>query len=152
MADLFREHWHSSAEVYLAGGGVPAPGTRFANPALAATYRRVLAEAEAAGDDRDEQIEAARRAWYDGFVAEEIGKFAATEVMDATGGRHRGLLTGNDLASSARPAGSPRTDDYAADRVQDRSSGSGPVFLQQLALLGGSTWRTWTPARPTAST
>src|SRR5215469_1222129 len=37
VADLFREHWTSSAEVYLPGGGVPAPGTRFANPALAAT-------------------------------------------------------------------------------------------------------------------
>ena len=32
VADLFREHWHTSAEVYLPGGGVPAPGTRFANP------------------------------------------------------------------------------------------------------------------------
>ena len=26
VADIFREHWHSSAEVYLSGGGVPAPG------------------------------------------------------------------------------------------------------------------------------
>ncbi len=49
----------SSAEVYLPGGGVPAPGSRFANPALAATYQRILAEAEAASGDRDEQIEAA---------------------------------------------------------------------------------------------
>ena len=99
VAELFREHWHTSAEVYLSGGGVPAPGTRFANPALAATYERILAEAEAASGDRDEQIEAARQAWYDGFVAEEIGKFAATEVMDVTGERHRGLLTGHDLAT-----------------------------------------------------
>src|SRR6202020_3370060 len=35
VAELFREHWHSSAEVYLPGGGIPAPGSRFANPALA---------------------------------------------------------------------------------------------------------------------
>ena len=69
---------------------MPAPGTRFANRALAATYERILAEAEAAGADRDAQLEAARRAWYDGFVAEEIGKFATTEVMDVTGMRHRG--------------------------------------------------------------
>src|ERR1700754_4427889 len=99
VADLFREHWHSSAEVYLPGGGVPAPGTRFVNQALAATYQRVLAEAEAATDDRDGQIEAARQAWYDGFVAEELAKFAGTEVMDTTGERHRGLLTGQDLAT-----------------------------------------------------
>src|SRR5215469_15059566 len=88
VADLFREHWTSSAEIYLPGGGVPAPGTRFANPALAATYKRILGEAEAASGDRDEQIEAARSAWYDGFVAEAIGLFAATEVMDVTGQRH----------------------------------------------------------------
>src|SRR6201996_6994668 len=75
VADLFREHWHTSAEVYLPGGGVPAPGSRFANRALAATYERVLAEAEAASGDRDGQLEAARRAWYDGFVAEEMAKF-----------------------------------------------------------------------------
>ena len=99
VADLFREHWHSSAEVYLTGGGVPAPGTLFANRALAATYQRILTEAEAASGDRDAQIEAARQAWYDGFVAEEIGKFAEASVMDVTGDRHHGLLTGHDLAT-----------------------------------------------------
>jgi gamma-glutamyltranspeptidase/glutathione hydrolase len=48
VAGAFREHWPSSAEVYLADG-VPAPGTRLANPVLAATYQRLLDEAEAAG-------------------------------------------------------------------------------------------------------
>jgi gamma-glutamyltranspeptidase/glutathione hydrolase len=138
VAGLFREHWHSSAEVYLAGGGAPAPGTLFANPALAATYRRVLAEAEAAGDDRDEQIEAARRAWYDGFVAQEIGKFATTEVMDVTGDRHRGLLTAGDLASWHARLEAPATFDYAGYTVCKTGPwGQGPVFLQQLALLSG---------------
>src|SRR6266700_1292925 len=56
VADLFREHWQTSAEVYLPEGGVPAPGSRFANRALAATYQRILTEAEAASDDRDAQI------------------------------------------------------------------------------------------------
>jgi gamma-glutamyltranspeptidase/glutathione hydrolase len=138
VAELFREHWHSSAEVYLAGGGAPAPGTLFANPALAATYRRVLAEAEAASGDRDEQIEAARRAWYDGFVAEEIGKFATTEVMDVTGQRHRGLLTEDDLASWHARLEAPATYDYAGLTVCKTGPwGQGPVFLQQLALLSG---------------
>src|SRR5580658_10278060 len=138
VAELFREHWHSSAEVYLSGGGVPAPGTRFANPALAATYERILAEAEAASADRDEQIEAARRAWYDGFVAEEIGTFAATEVMDVTGQRHRGLLTDHDLASWHARLEAPATYDYAGLTVCKTGPwGQGPVFLQQLALLSG---------------
>ena len=138
VADLFREHWHTSAEVYLPGGGVPAPGSRFANPALAATYQRILAEAEAASDDRDEQLEAARRAWYDGFVAEEIGKFATTEVMDVTGERHRGLLTGHDLATWHARLEAPVSYDYHGLTVCKTGPwGQGPVFLQQLALLSG---------------
>lgn len=138
VADLFREHWHSSAELYLPGGGVPAPGSRFANPVLAATFKRVLAEAEAASTDRDEQLEAARRAWYDGFVAEEIARFAATAAMDGTGERHRGLLTGHDLATWRARLEAPTTYRYGDLEVCKTGPwGQGPVFLQQLALLEG---------------
>ena len=138
VADLFREHWTSSARVYLPGGGVPAPGSRFANPALAATYKRILAAAEAAGSDREAQIEAARRAWYDGFVAEAIGKFATTEVMDVTGERHRGFLTAHDLAPWRARLEPPVTYDYQGLTVCKTGPwGQGPVFLQQLALLSG---------------
>jgi gamma-glutamyltranspeptidase / glutathione hydrolase len=138
VADIFARHWHSSAEVYLAGGDVPAPGTLFANPTLAATYQRILDEAEAASSDREEQIEAARRAWYDGFVAEEIAQFAATEVMDVTGQRHRGLLSHDDLARWHARLETPVTYDYAGLTVCKTGPwGQGPVFLQQLALLSG---------------
>src|ERR1700677_1552850 len=44
MAGMFREYWPSSAQVYLPGGEAPAPGARFSNPQLAATYQRLLAE------------------------------------------------------------------------------------------------------------
>src|SRR5690348_9733511 len=99
VAGLFRDHWPSSAEIYLPGGRVPAPGTLFATPALAATYQRILAEAEAASQDRDDQIEAARRAYYEGFVAEAIAAYVASaEVMDVTGRPHGGLLSHADLA------------------------------------------------------
>ena len=138
VADLFREHWTSSAQVYLAGGGVPAPGSRFANPALAATYQRILATAEAAGGDREAQIEAARHAWYEGFVAEAIEAFAATAVMDVTGERHRGLLTGQDMSAWHARLEEPVTYDYAGLTVcKTQPWGQGPVFLQQLALLSG---------------
>src|SRR6266851_4253953 len=82
VAGLFGDHWPSSAEIYLADG-VPSPGSRFANPVLAATYQRVLDEAEAAGSARDGQIEAARRAFYDGFVAEAITAYTQrAEAME----------------------------------------------------------------------
>jgi gamma-glutamyltranspeptidase/glutathione hydrolase len=138
MADTFREHWPSSAEVYL-GNGVPGPGQRFANPALAETYSRVVAEAEAAGSSREAQIEAARRAFYEGFVAETISAYLEhAEVMDVTGERHRGLLTGADLAAWRASTEQPVTLDFRGFTVCKTGPwGQGPVFLQQLALLDG---------------
>jgi gamma-glutamyltranspeptidase/glutathione hydrolase len=134
----FREHWPTSAETYLAGG-VPAPGSRFANPVLAAAYSRVLAEAEAAGQDREKQIEAARRAFYEGFVAEAISDYLKTaEVMDVTGRPHRGLLTAEDLAGWHASTEVPVTFDFQGLTVCKTGPwGQGPVFLQQLALLNG---------------
>ncbi|HZC41899.1 MAG TPA: gamma-glutamyltransferase family protein, partial [Streptosporangiaceae bacterium] len=138
VADLFTQHWPSSAEIYLAGG-VPSPGSRFANPVLAATYERILAEAEAAGPDREAQIEAAHRAYYQGFVADAItGYLAKAEVMDVTGEPHRGLLSGDDLAGWRPVTQRPVTLDYQGLTVCKTGPwGQGPVFLQQLALLAG---------------
>src|SRR5215472_7927460 len=65
VADTFRDHWPTSADIYLAGG-VPGPGSRFTNRPLAEVYKRILTEAEQAGPSRERQIEAARRAFYDG--------------------------------------------------------------------------------------
>jgi len=139
VAELFRGHWPSSAEVYLPGGQVPAPGSRFANPALAATYQRILEEAEAAGHDRDEQIETARRVYYEGFVAETIAAYVASaDVMDVTGRPHRGLLAYADLAGWHPRLEEPLTYDIAGLTVcKTKPWGQGPVFLQQLALLAG---------------
>ena len=139
VAGLFRDHWPSSAEVYLPHGTVPAPGARFANPALAATYQRILAEAEAASGDRDEQVEAARRAFYEGFVAEAIaGYLASAEVMDVTGRPHRGLLSADDLAIWRPTTEEPLTFDACGLTVCKTGPwGQGPVFGQQVALLAG---------------
>ena len=147
VADLFREHWPSSAEIYLAGG-VPAPGSRFANPVLAATYERILKEAEAAGPGRETQIEAARAAFYEGFVAGAITSFLrGAEVMDVTGERHRGLLTGDDLARWRPGVEAPATLAYQGVTVCKTGPwGQGPVFLQQLALLAGFSLAEMTPA------
>ena len=139
VAELFRDHWPSSAEVYLPDGHVPAPGSLFANSALAATYQRILHEAEAASHDRDEQIEAARRVYYEGFVAETIAAYVASaEVMDVTGQPHRGLLSYADLAGWHPRLEEPLTYDIGGLTVcKTKPWGQGPVFLQQLALLGG---------------
>jgi gamma-glutamyltranspeptidase/glutathione hydrolase len=134
---MFRREWPSSAAVYLPRGMPPLPGRLFRNPTLAATYRRVLAEA---GDGaRERQIERARAAWYRGFVAEAIDRFCRVEkVMDSSGRRHGGLLTGDDLARWEAPVETPLTFDYRGYTVAKGGPWSqGPVFLQQLALLQG---------------
>jgi gamma-glutamyltranspeptidase/glutathione hydrolase len=135
---LFRAEWPESAAVWLERG-VPAPGTRFRNRALAETYARVLKEAEAAGGGREAEIEAARRAWYEGFVAEAIDRFARTaERMDVSGRRHRGLITAQDMATWRATLEAPVSRDYGRYRVFKAGPWSqGPVFLQQLALLEG---------------
>src|SRR5579859_1317878 len=138
MAGTFARYWPTSAEIYLRGG-TPAPGSRFANEALAATYGKILAEAEAAGEDRDAQIDAARRAWYEGFVAEGIDAFAAgSDIMDVTGRAHRGLLSGSDLSAWRASVEAPACIGFRGLTVCKTGPwGQGPVFCQQLAMLDG---------------
>src|SRR5215470_5668044 len=99
VKDLFREHWPSSAALYLAGGKVPKAGTLFSNPKMAETYERILKEARSGGGTREAEIERARKAWSQGFVAEAIDKFCrTTAVMDTSGRPHRGVLSADDMA------------------------------------------------------
>ncbi|MEA2487638.1 MAG: gamma-glutamyltranspeptidase / glutathione hydrolase [Actinomycetota bacterium] len=136
---LFEAAWPSSASVYLRGGRTPRSGSSFANVELAETYERVLSEAEAASSDRDAQIEAARAAFYEGFVADAIAAFCSEPAEDDSLVTHRGFLTGDDLARWHSPIEDPVGLDYQGLRVLKCGPWSqGPVFLQQLALLDGS--------------
>ena len=137
VAELFRREWPSSAAIYLPRGAPPLPGRLFRNPALAATWRRILAEA--GGGSRERQIERAGAAWYRGFVAEAIDQFCRRElVLDASGRRHHGLLSGDDLARWQAPVEAPSTFDYHGWTVAKGGPWSqGPALLQTLALLQG---------------
>ena len=139
VAELFREHWPTSAAVYLPNNAVPATGSMFTNKTLAATYIRILKEAESAGSDRAAQIERARKSWSHGFVAEAIGRFCRTQaIMDTSGRRHRGVLSADDMARWAPRVEAPLTYEYGRYTVCKTGPwGQGPVMLQQLALLKG---------------
>ena len=116
--------WPASRDLYL-----PAPeaGALFRNPALAATYRRIVDESR--GGSREEEIEKARRAWYEGFVAEEIDRFVAAEG---------GFLTGDDMAAWEATLEPAATLEYRGLTVcKTQPWAAGPVGLQQLALLAG---------------
>ena len=80
VEQLFRKHWTTSAAIYLPDNKVPQPGTLFTNRTLAATYTRIVEEAESAGGDRVAQIERARKSWSQGFVAEAIDASAARRM------------------------------------------------------------------------
>jgi gamma-glutamyltranspeptidase/glutathione hydrolase len=126
MEERFRTEWPTSAATWLP---VPAPWSLFRNPVLADTYTRVLAEAEAASPERDGQIQAARDAFYRGFVAEAIGAFFE---------RSGGLLSSSDLGAFEATFERPVALEYAGWTVFKTGPwGQGPVFLQQLALLDG---------------
>ncbi|MFD4030685.1 gamma-glutamyltransferase family protein [Streptomyces sp. NPDC058637] len=137
VRELFETSWPSSAEVYLPGGRAPRPGELFRNPALAATWRRLIAEAERTGGaDRVAQIEAARAVWSEGFIAEALVRQAAVPTPDTSGTRHTGTLTADDLAGWSAAYEAPATYDWNGWTLAKAGGWSqGPAFLQQLALL-----------------
>lgn len=133
---LFEREWTTSAEVYLPDGRPPAPGALLRNPALAATWRRLLAESAAAGPGREQRIEAARRIWREGFIAEALVAAAGRPTLDTSGERHTGTLTGDDLAAWEAAYEEPVRYEWNGWTVCKAGAWTqGPSLLQQLALL-----------------
>lgn len=133
---LFETEWPTSAAIYLKDGKAPTPGALFSNPKLADTYERIVREAETGGGNREAQIDRARDIWYRGWIAETIDRFCRDAYMDATGRRHKALLTGDDLASWSATYEDALTYDYGRYTVAKCGAWSqGPVMLQQLSLL-----------------
>ncbi|CAL9574870.1 Glutathione hydrolase proenzyme [Streptomyces sp. enrichment culture] len=135
VRELFETEWTSSAEVYLPGGRPPRAGELFRNPALAATWKRLLAETAGTGD-REARIEAAREVWRTGFIADALVRQAARPTLDTSGERHTGTLTAADLATWSATYETPVTYDWNGWTICKPGPWSqGPVLLQQLALL-----------------
>ncbi|MFH9890575.1 gamma-glutamyltransferase family protein [Streptomyces luteogriseus] len=135
VRELFETEWTSSADVYLPGGKAPRPGELFANPALAATWKRLLAETAGAGG-RQARIDAAREVWRTGFIADALVRQAARPTRDTSGERHTGTLTAADLATWSATYEAPAAYDWNGWTVCKPGPWSqGPVLLQQLALL-----------------
>jgi gamma-glutamyltranspeptidase/glutathione hydrolase len=124
VEEMFRTEWPSSAEVFLP---TPQAGTLFRNPAVAATYERIVEESR--GGSREQELARARDAWYRGFVADATDRFVH---------EHDGFLTADDMAGWEATLEPPLSLDYRGHTVFKTGPwGQGPVFLQQLALLEG---------------
>jgi gamma-glutamyltranspeptidase/glutathione hydrolase len=135
--NMFMQHWPTSRAIFLPDGAPPPVGGLLANPALADTWQRLLGAGEAAGADRQGQIEAARACWSDGFVAEAIDRFCRTTVaMDVSGSLHGALLTGDDLSGWRAGFEAPVTRPYGAFLIAKCGPWTqGPALLQALDLL-----------------
>ena len=94
-------------------------GARLRNPQLAATYGQLAASA---GATREARIDAARDAWYRGWLAQSLPA---------------GFLTLDDLAGFSATVETPASLRFGDWTVYKTGPwGQGPVFLQQLALAG----------------
>jgi len=142
VADLFRDDWTTSGDLWLRDGRAPAAGSRITNPAWASTLERLVAAGEATGPDRGTQIEGFRRAWREGFVAEAMESFQRTPFRDSSGERHPGVLTAADMAGWSPTWEQPATLDWHGHTIAKTGPwAQGPVLLQTLALIdaaGGS--------------
>ncbi|MGZ0145524.1 gamma-glutamyltransferase family protein [Kribbella sp. WER1] len=132
VQQLFEEYWPTSAALWLQGGR-PVTG-RFSNPAYAETLERLVREAGDGG--RAEQIERARKAWREGFVAEAVDKFSRIPHRDSSGADHGGLITGADMAAFEASWEAPATYEWNGYTVAKTGPwGQGPGLLQSLAVL-----------------
>jgi gamma-glutamyltranspeptidase / glutathione hydrolase len=135
VQELFEQDWPTSAELWLAGGRSPGEGELFRNPAYARTLQRLVDAADGA-TSRDAGIDAARRAWSQGFVAEAVDAFSRRPFRDSSGEPHAGLVTGQDMAEYAATWEEPATLEFAGHTIaKTRAWGQGPVLLQTLATL-----------------
>ncbi|WP_127901667.1 gamma-glutamyltransferase family protein [Solirhodobacter olei] len=139
LAQFFRDEWPTSAATWMPGGAAPEAHSLFRNTDLADTWDRLLSEAETRGS-REAQIDAARTAFYKGFVAEAIdGWMREACVMDAAGGRRKGVLTGEDMAGWQASYEAPVSVDYNGWEVfKPGFWAQSPSFLQSLRTLEGT--------------
>lgn len=137
VTSLFSDHWPTSAQCWLPDGRPPAPDQVVVNTDYAVTLRRLVAAA--VGVDREDEIEAARRTWRSGFVAEAIERFVETTPhRHSSGGDHHGVLRTADMARFRATWEPPVSNVFRGVTVFKAGPWSqGPVLLQALEILAG---------------
>ena len=137
VARLFQDHWPTSAELWMPEGRPPAEGELVTNPAYAAVLQR-LAGAGDSGGTREERIDAARREWSTGFVAQAAAEFAAKPHRHSSGTDHAGVITASDFAASEAGYEPALTFEFRGYTIAKTGPwGQGPALLQTLAILDG---------------
>ncbi|WP_369375681.1 gamma-glutamyltransferase family protein [Promicromonospora sp. Populi] len=136
VADLFRDHWPSSAARWLPDGEVPAPGTVVTNPEYADLLDAVVAAGSAA-TSREEAIDAARGAWRE-RVGAAVEEFFATPHRHSDGGDHAGVLTAADIEGFEASYEDATTATFRGYTIAKTGAwGQGPALLAALKILEG---------------
>ncbi len=116
----------SAAPTFLPNGRPPRVREVWRQPELACTFQRLMA-AERGAANREAGIEAARRLFYEGEMAEEMARYSASQG---------GLMTGDDLARFRVGEEPPVSVDYENYTVYACGPWcQGPALTQALAIL-----------------
>lgn len=140
VAELFRDEWTTSAELWMPGGEPPATGDVVRNPAYAEVLDGLVHASCTVRDDgpvgRAARVDAARREWRTGRVAQEAAAFAARPHRHSAGGHHAGVITADDFAGFEAGYESAVTRTFRGRTVAKAGPWTqGPALLQALALL-----------------
>nr|BFF20604.1 hypothetical protein GCM10025730_41250 [Promicromonospora thailandica] len=136
VADLFRDHWPTSAARWLPDGEVPAPGAVVTDPEYADLLDAVVA-AGAGAPDRATAIDLARAAWRE-RVGAAVEEFVATPHRHSDGGDHAGVMTAADVAGFAASVEEATTVTFRGYTVAKTGAwGQGPALLAALKILEG---------------
>ena len=136
VQELFEQDWTTSADTWLVDGAPPVPGSLLANQAWADTLERLVGEERAAGGTREQGIDAVRRAWSQGFVAQAVDDFARRPYRHPGGPVLPGVLTGADLAAFEATWEDAVTAQWQGHTIAKTGPwGQGPALLQVLGML-----------------
>ena len=142
VSALFAEHWPSSAALWMPEGRVPAAGTIMRNPAYAAVLESLVSAGHGIRDDgpvgREARIDAARREWKTGAVAQAAAAFVATPHRHSDGRDHAGVITALDFAGFEAGYETAVTIEFRGHTIAKAGAWTqGPALLQTLKILDG---------------
>ncbi|WP_461163657.1 gamma-glutamyltransferase family protein [Arthrobacter sp. R4-81] len=136
VAELFRDHWPTSAALWIPNGRIPTDGELIRNPAYARTLQRLVEAGSSGPGSREDRIDAARREWREGFIAHAMADSVKTPHRHSSGCDHSGVLALEDLARFEAGYEPARTFDFRGHTIAKTGPwGQGPALLQTLAIL-----------------
>jgi len=134
-ADLFRDHWPTSADRWMPNGRVPKEGEMIYNARYAEVFDKVIAAG--VGNTREDRIDASRAAWA-AILGQSAEAFCRIPHRHSDGHDHTGVLTADDLADFRASIEPAVTADFRGYQIAKEGAwGQGPVMLQALQILDG---------------